>query len=350
MSAVVAIRNATQMLSVDERLQITDLILNLKTKFKELNSDAAKHDKVSKTELAKRNTLLKKIHDIEPDFTDEGQTYDNLKNVLDTVKSNRAHKIKQDKRQERLLKKWTDAGFDGDCPQMDNDTLDTHIKTLLKKQRDDKDKTKKEQALILSVQNKRKKIFDKVSELGLQPAQDTSLEQLQTILTRHNDDEKQRKKDDATVKKFRNQLDEIIAKNPDARIKDAPIDAGPTTLENTVNAARETRDTFKKEQKEHEKTLKAKERVDKKLADEKKKSDAKAEKIAAKDAGVKGIKKNPFYQAFTKYITQEIEDGQIDQSLVDDAGGKGKYNSKKWKEMDDSQKKDPTAPWNLISA
>ena len=351
MSAVLAIRNATQMLTIDECHQITSLIDTLKTKYKQLNSDALKRDKDVKAELAKRNSIIKKIHEIEPHFKIESHfTDDDLKTVLESVRTNKSNILKENKRRERLEKKWTDAGFQSDCPQMDNDTLDAHIKTLLQKQRDDKNDAKKAQSLILSTQNKRNKLFDKVSQLGLQlPPPDTTLEQLQIILTNHNDSEKQRRKDDATIKKFRNQLDKIIADYPDAGIIDAPIDATSTTLENALNAARETRDNFKKTQKNLEKIQKAQERVHKKLADEKKKSDAKADKIAAKEAGEKGPKKNGFYQAFTKYITQEIEDGHIDQSIIDDAGGKGKYNSKKWAEMDDSQKKDLNAPWNIIT-
>lgn len=350
MSAVVAIRNATQMLTADDRDHISGLIDTLKTKIKELNSDAAKRDKIIKTEIAKRTTLLKKIHDIEPHFTDEDQSYDDLKTVLDTAKSNMNAKIKEDKRRERLEKKWNDSGFDGDCPKMDNDTLDAHIKTLIKNLRDDKNATKKAQTLLLSAQNKRNKIFDKVSELGLKPPQDSSLEELQTILTRYNDAQKQRKKDEANLNKFRNLLDDIILKNPDAGIIDPPNHLGPDALENALKVARETRDNYKKTQKALEKTQKAQQRAQKKLAEQKKKSDDKAQKIANKDSAIKGAKKNGFFQNFTKYISDEIANGNIDSSLVDDAGGKGKFNSKKWAELDDSQKKDSTAPWNLISA
>ena len=60
-------------------------------------------------------------------------------------------------------------------------------------------------------------------------------------------------------------------KNPDAGIKNVPNDAGPNTLETAVKNARETRDLFKKAQKEQEKQLKAQERADKKAAEQQKK-------------------------------------------------------------------------------
>jgi hypothetical protein len=233
---------------------------------------------------------------------------------------------------------------------MDNDTLDAHIKFVLQTQRDAKAATKKRDAEILSAENKRKKVFDKLTELGLKPDEAATVDELQTTLTQHNDAEKQRKKDDAAVIKFRKLLDELISKHPDAGIIDAPNDASPTTLENAVKAARITRDNFKKAQKELEKTQKAKERTEKKTASDKKKAEDKAKKLADKDAGIKGAKKNGHYQAFTAWVTQELSDGNIDQSLVDNAGGKGKYNSKRWAELDDEQKKDPTAPWNLLNA
>lgn len=350
MSAVVAIRNATQMLTTEEYDQITGLITNLKDKYKTLKSDSRREEQATKAYAAKRTTLLKKIHEIVPDFTDEDQSYDDLKNLHDTAKSDLKAKAKEDKDRERLVKKWNDAGFDGDCPSMSNDPLEAHIKTLLKERQDEKAAIRKLDAQILAEANKRQKMFDKVSELGLQPAPDSTLEQLQALLTRHNDAQKQQKKDIAACKKFRNQLDKIIADYPLAGITDAPNDATPSILEDAVIEARLKRGAYKKEQKELEKTQKANERAAKKLADEKNKSDAKATKLRAKETGEKGPNKNKFFQHFTKYITQEIENGNIDSSLIDNAGGKGKYNSKKWAEMDDSQKKDPTAPWNLISA
>ena len=350
MSAVVAIRNATEMLTTQERLHITDLIANLKNKFKALNNDAKQEERASKARETQRTSLLKKIHEIQPHFTDEDQSYDDLKNLHETAKSDFAEKKKEDKRRERLVKKWDDTGFDGDCPSMSNDALDAHIKSLLKERQHEKAAKKKLDAQILADANKRQKMFDKISKLGLQPAEDSTLEQLQTLLTRHNDAEKLRKKDIAACKKFRNQLDKIIADYPDAGIADAPNDATPRVIEDAVLRARQSRDAWKQAQNELKKTQKAQERADKKVADEKKKSDDKAKKLLAKESGEKGPNKNKFFQLFTKYITQEIENGNIDSSLIDDAGGKGKYNSKKWAQMDDSQKKDPTAPWNLISA
>lgn len=350
MSAVVAIRNATQMLTVSERGHISGIIDILKTKFKELNTEAVKHEKTTKIVREKRNTLLSKIREIEPHFNDEEQSYDDLKNVLDTVKSNKTQMVKENKRRQGLEKKWNDAGFGGAFPEMDNDALDNHIKTLIKAQRDKKISDKKMEAQLLSAENKRKKVLVKLTELGLQPAASSSLEELQQILTEYNETEKQSKKDVLTIKKFRNQLNELISNNPDAGIKNSAEDVGAVALENAVKAARITRDLFKKNKLENDKAVKAKQRADNKIADDKNKSEMKEKKLADKESGIKGAKKNGFYQAFTSWITEEISSGNIDQSIVDDAGGKGKFNSNKWAEMNDTQKKDPTAPWNLISA
>lgn len=350
MSAVVAIRNAIQMLTTDEHDQISGLIENMKTKYRELKSEVSKRDRIAKTELNKRNTLLDKIRLIDPHFTYDEQSYDDLKTALENAKSQKALQIKEDKRRERLEKKWTDADFQGHCPDMDNDALEAHIKDLLKKQKDEKLAHKKAQSQLLAIENKRKKIFDKLVELGLKPTESSSFEDLQTLHTEYLNTQKLRKKEEAAVLKFRKLLDELISKNPDAGILNAPDGASAKTLEDAVKNARDKRDAFKKEIKELDKLKKAQERADKKHADDQKKSDAKAQKLADKEAGIKGTKKNGHFQAFSKYITQEIQDGNIDQSLIDDAGGKGKYNSKKWREMTESEKKDPTAPWNLISA
>ena len=351
MSAVVAIQNATRMLTADEREHISGLIDNLKTKFRELNSEASKRDRAAKTELTNRNKLLTKIRQIEPHFEmNEGQSCEDLQTVLDSAKSYKANKAKEDKRRERLEKKWNDSGFEGECPEMDNDTLDAHIKTLLKTQRDEKAAAKKLQSQISSTEKKRQKMLEKLTELGLNPDAHSTLEDLQTLHTLHIESEKQRKKDEAAVKKFRKQLDDLILKHPDAGIKNVPNDAGPNTLETAVKNARDTRDLFKKEQKELEKLKKAQERADKKAVNDKKKNEEKAQKLANKAAGVKGVKKNGLYQAFTAWITDEIAAGNIDQSSIDEAGGKGKYNSIKWKEMSESEKKDPLAPWNQNTA
>ena len=351
MSAVVAIQNATRMLTADEREHISGLIDNLKTKFRELNSEASKRDRAAKTELTNRNKLLTKIRQIEPHFEmNEGQSCEDLQTVLDSAKSYKANKAKDDKRRERLEKKWNDSGFEGECPEMDNDTLDAHIKTLLERRRDAEKAAKKLKSQASSAENKRQKMLQKLTELGLKPDEHSTMEDLQALHSRHNESEKLRAKNERDVKKFRKQLDDLILKHPDAGIKNVPNDAGPNTLETAVKNARDTRDLFKKEQKELEKLKKAQERADKKAVNDKKKNEEKAQKLANKAAGVKGVKKNGLYQAFTAWITDEIAAGNIDQSSIDEAGGKGKYNSIKWKEMSESEKKDPLAPWNQNTA
>ena len=351
MSNILAIQNATRMLTAAEREQIAELIDNLRTKSRELNSEASKLDRVAKTEATKRNTLLTKIHLIDPDFqVTEGQSSEDLKTVLADAKSYKANKAKEDKRRTRLENKWNDSGFEGECPEMDNDTLDAHIKTLLERRRDAEKAAKKFKSQASSAENKRQKMLQKLTELGLKPDEHSTMEDLQALHSRHNESEKLRAKNERDVKKFRKQLNELILKNPDAGIKNVPNDAGPNTLETAVQNARETRDLFKKAQKEQEKQLKAQERADKKAAEQQKKNDEKAQKQANKAAGLKGPNKNGLYQAFTAWITDQIAIGNINQSDVDDVGGKGKYNSIRWKEMSDSEKKDPHAPWNRISA
>ena len=171
---------------------------------------------------------------------------------------------------------------------MDNDTLDAHIKTLLERRRDAEKAAKKLKSQASSAENKRQKMLEKLTELGLKPDEHSTMEDLQTLHSRHNESEKLRAKNERDVKKFRKQLDELILKNPDAGIKNVPNDAGPNTLETAVKNARETRDLFKKAQKEQEKQLKAQERADKKAAEQQKKNDEKAQKQANKAAGLKG--------------------------------------------------------------
>ena len=142
-------------------------------------------------------------------------------------------------------------------------------------------------------------------------------------------------------------MNKLISDNPDAGILDLPHDANPSDLENAVKQARETRDNFRKTQKNKEKESKALERATKKAESDKKKLEAKEQKLADKEAGIKGKNKNEHYQLFAKWIAQEIEHGRIDQSDVDTAGGKGKYNSQRWKELTHEQKIDPTAAWNI---
>lgn len=344
MSAVIAIRNATQMLTAEEHEHISGLIDNLKSKAKQLKTQV----KELASANVKRTSLLNKIREIHPDFTDKDESYDDLKIVYENAKQMKAEALKQHKRRERLVKKWNDADFLGDCPDMDNDALDNHIKDLLNKQRQEKSDLKKSQNKLKAIENKRNKLFEKLTQFGLSPDNDSTYEELQTILEQHNNSEKERKKELALRTKFRKQLDDIYSKNPDIPITSLPTDASSEFIQNVVIQARNARDEFKKNAKKLEQQKKAQERADKIAADKKKKSDEKAKKIADKEAGIKGTNKNSYFQAFTAYITQQISDGLVSQSDIDDAGGKGKYNSKQWAELTELQKKDPNAPWNRI--
>ena len=344
MSAVIAIRNATQMLTAEEHEHISGLIDNLKSKAKELKTQVKELTSAN----VKRTSLLNKIREIHPDFTDKDESYDDLKIVYENAKQMKAEALKQHKRRERLVKKWNDADFQGDCPDMDNDALDNHIKDLLTKQRQEKSALKKSQNKLKAIENKRNKLFDKLTQFGLSPDNDSTYEELQTILEQHNNSEKERKKELALRTKFRKQLDDIYSKNPDIPITSLPTDASSEFIQNVVIQARNARDEFKKNAKKLEQQKKAQERADKIAAEKKKKSDEKAKKAADKEAGIKGNNKNSHFQAFTAYITKQISDGLVSQSDIDDAGGKGKYNSKQWREMTDLQKKDSNAPWNRI--
>ncbi len=344
MSAVIAIRNATQMLTAEEHEHISGLIDNLKSRAKDLKSQVKELNSAN----VKRTSLLNKIREIHPDFTDKDESYDDLKIVYENAKQMKAEALKQHKRRERLVKKWNDADFLGDCPDMDNDALDNHIKDLLTKQRQEKSALKKSQNKLKAIENKRNKLFDKLTQFGLSPDNDSTFEELQTILEQHNNSEKERKKELALRTKFRKQLDDIYSKNPDIPITSLPTDASSEFIQNVVIQARNARDEFKKNAKKLEQQKKAQERADKIAAEKKKKSDEKAKKAADKQAGIKGTNKNSYFQAFTAHITQQISDGEISQSDIDDAGGKCKYNSKQWAEMTDLQKKDPNAPWNRI--
>lgn len=332
------------MLTAEEHEHISGLIDNLKSKAKQLKSQV----KELASANVKRTSLLNKIRDIHPDFTDKDESYDDLKIVYENAKQMKAEALKQHKRRERLVKKWNDADFLGDCPDMDNDALDNHIKDLLTKQRQEKSDLKKSQNKLKAIENKRNKLFDKLTQFGLSPDNDSTYEELQTILEQHNNSEKERKKELALRTKFRKQLDDIYSKNPDIPITSLPTDASSEFIQNVVIQARNARDEFKKNAKKLEQQKKAQERADKIAADKKKKSDEKAKKIADKEAGIKGTNKNSYFQAFTAYITQQISDGLVSQSDIDDAGGKGKYNSKQWAELTELQKKDPNAPWNRI--
>ena len=42
---------------------------------------------------------------------------------------------------------------------------------------------------------------------------------------------------------------------------------------------------------------------------------------------------------FCSWIKQQLDDGIIDQTEIDEVGGKGKYNSKRWNELTSEQKK-----------
>jgi len=344
MSAVIAIRNATQMLTAEEHEHISGLIDNLKSKAKDLKSQVKELTSAN----VKRTSLLNKIREIHPDFTDKDESYDDLKIVYENAKQMKTEALKQHKRRERLVKKWNDADFQGDCPDMDNDALDNHIKDLLTKQRQEKSALKKSQNKLKAIQNKRNTLFDKLTQFGLSPDNDSTFEDLQTILEQHNNSEKERKKELALRTKFRKLLDDIYSKNPDIPITSLPTHASSEFIQNVLIQARNARDEFKKNAKKLEQQKKAQLRADKIAADKKKKSDEKAKKIADKDAGIKGTNKNSHFQAFTVWVTQQISDGILSQTDVDDAGGKSKYNSKEWAVMTNQQKKDPNAPWNRI--
>ena len=136
MSAVVAIRNAIDMLQVADLEHIAPLreaFLQRETLLKTEHKNA---EKLRKQTDAKRLTLLKKIQKIEPSFNYDGQSDPDLHTYLTEIKTKAAEDAKYQKKRDTLIKKFTDKFPTEECPtDMTNDDLAAHIKSKLDTQK-----------------------------------------------------------------------------------------------------------------------------------------------------------------------------------------------------------------------
>lgn len=346
MSTIATIRDTIQLLTLGDLDQIPILLEALKVKHSTLKKDATK---LSKTETANRNkrkTLIGKIQAIQPDFSDDGQPFEALDVLYQDLKSTKETLAKENKRRKRLEKKWKDSDLEGDCPDMDNDALDAHIRDLIQNRKKAKATFDKEQNNRKKANKKRDELAIKLTALDIPHDPNSTLEELQTLHTNHLDNQKALKKENDNIAKFKRQLEAIIHAHPDAGIPPPPQGASSQTLELAVQHARQTRENYKKQLAADKKAEKDQERADKKQATDLKKSQEKAQKEAAKQAGQKGTQKNAYFARFASWVTAQQLAGYINQSDIDEVGGKREYNKIEWARLDDSQKKNPNAPWN----
>ena len=349
MSTIATIRDTIQLLTLADLDQIPILLEALKVTYSTLKKDATK---VSKTETAKRNkrkTLIGKIKAIQAEFSDDGQPFEALDVLYQDLKSAKETIAKENKRRKRLEKKWKDSDLEGDCPDMNNDTLEAHIRDLIQNRRKAKAALDKEQNSRKKADKKRDDLAHKLTGLDIPHNPNSTLEELQTLHTNHLDNQKALKKENDNIAKFKKQLLAIIHANPDAGIPPPPPAASSQTLELAVQHARQTRENYRKQQAADKKAKRDQERADKKQETELKKSQAKAQKEVAKQTGQKGTHKNPHFARFASWITLQQQAGHIDQSDIDSAGGKREYNKLEWARLDKDQKENPNAPWNIPS-
>lgn len=349
MSTIATIRDTIQLLTLADIDQIPILLEALKVKHSTLKKDATK---VSKTETANRNkrkTLIGKIQAIQRDFSDDGQPFEALDVLYQDLKSAKETLAKENKRRERLEKKWKDSDLEGDCPDMNNDALDAHIRDLIDARKKAKAAFDKEQNSRKKADKKRDDLAHKLTGLDIPHNPNSTLEELQTLHTNHLDNQKALKKENDNIAKFKRQLEAIIHANPDAGIPPPPPDASSQTLELAVQHARQTRENYRKQQAADKKADRDQERADKKKAAELKKSQEKTQKEVAKQAGQKGTQKNAYFARFAAFLNTQLEAGHLKQSDIDEAGGKREYNKIEWAKLHDDQKKNPSAPWNIPS-
>jgi len=340
MSAVITIRNAIPDLTVNDLEEVFILIEAFKTQVTVLKSEK----KIAQNEYKQRNTkllsILAKIKKIQPSFHFETQTEEELKDYHDALKLTILTQTRVAKKRETLMKKFNDKFPTKICPSdMTNSELETHIKTKLLEDK----KSKTEETKLISKKIEDSELFHKISNEIIGPIPKSStIQDLKKLLN-------EQKNEEHKCRKFRNIFDDIVKKNPSAGIPNVPSTASSAQLEQSVKDARIKRDAKKRADIELEKQINTQKRADAKAETERNKLTLKILKQKNKENGIKGSQKNGYYQAFTKFITQQVEEGVIDQGEIETAGGKGKYNKKSWSELNNEQKKDPTAPWNLLS-
>lgn len=345
MSAVVAIRNAIDMLQVSDLEHLQDLRDSFKLRESVLKTEHKNAEKLRKKSDTKRLTILKKIQKIEPSFNYDGQL--DLQTYLTDLKTKAAEDAKYQKKRDTLIKKFTDKFPTEICPNdMTNDDLDAHIKSKLDEQKKYKAEKKKLDSKALRDANLISKLS---SEITTSIPDGASVDDLKTLIKQQKTSAQEQKRENANRAKFRKLHDAIREQYPDAHISPISLDASSSELQLALEDARQKRDNKKLFDKEQEKKRKAQERADKKAADIRNKLDQKTLKAENKLNGVKGTQKNASFQRFCSYIKLQLDNGHIDQTDIDEAGGKAKYNSKRWAELNSEQKNNPKSPWNIPS-
>jgi hypothetical protein len=377
MSAVIAIRNAIPNLQAKDIEEVVILMYKLKSHHMSLitaqktykqrttkretildkihkidpsfqvgsQSDEELKDYLDKTKNAiviqaksdkKRNNLIDKIQKIKPSFLDECQSEEELNDYLAKTKHAVALQAKADKKQDTLMKKFHDKFPTEMCPSdMTNEELDSYIKTKLQEEREAKAEEKKFHAQKHRDTERFNKIANEIS--GPIP-EGISIEDLKQLL-------KEQKNENAKCEKFRTIFDDIVKKNPEAGISPVSFTATSSELQLAIKNARDKKNTKKNADIELEKKINSQKRADKKIEAERKKLADKSLKQKNKENGIKGSPKNPYFQAFAKHITQQINEGIIDQCEVTEAGGKSKFQQKYWSDLNDEQKKDSNSEW-----
>ena len=348
MSAVIAIRNAIDMLQVSDLEHLQDLRDAFKLRESVLKTEHKKTEKLRKQSDTKCLSIVKKIQKIEPSFNYDGQVESDLHTYLTQIKTKAAEDAKYQKKRDTLIKKFTDKFPTEECPtDMTNDDLDTHIKSKLDTQKKYNAEKKKQDAKALRDANLISKLSEQITSLPIPDG--ASVDDLKTLLKQQKIAAQEQKRENANCAKFRKLHDAIREQYPDAGISPISLDATSQELELALQDARQKRDNKKKFDKEQEQKRKAQERADKKADDLRKKLQDKTLKAENKLNGVKGTQKNAPFQRFCSYIKQQLDNGHIDQTDIDDAGGKAKYNSKRWGELNSEQKNNPKSPWNIPS-
>tara|TARA_B100001559_G_scaffold86941_1_gene72621 strand:- start:32 stop:1081 length:1050 start_codon:yes stop_codon:yes gene_type:complete len=348
MSAVIAIRNAIDMLQVSDLEHIAPLREAFLQRETVLKTEHKNAEKLRKQSDAKRLTLLKKIQKIEPSFNYDRQSDPDLQTYLTEIKNKAAEDAKYQKKHDTLIKKFTDKFPTEECPNdMTNDDLDAHIKSKLDAQKKYKADKKKQDAKALRDANLVSKLSQEITTLPI--PQGASVEDLKALIKQQKTIAQEQKREQTNCDKFRKLHDAIRQQYPDADISPISLDATSQELELALQDARQKRDNKKIFDKEQEKKRKAQERADKKADDIRNKLDQKTLKAENKLNGIKGTQKNAPFQRFCSYIKLQLDNGHIDQTDIDDAGGKAKYNSKRWRELNSEQKNNPKSPWNIPS-
>ena len=293
MSAVIAIRNAIDMLQVSDLEHIAPLREAFLQRETVLKTEHKNAEKLRKQSDAKRLTLLKKIQKIEPSFNYDGQV--DLQTYLTEIKTKTAEDAKYQKKHDTLIKKFTDKFPTEECPNdMTNDDLDAHIKSKLDAQKKYKADKKKQDAKALRDANLVSKLSQEITTLPI--PQGASVEDLKALIKQQKTIAQEQKHEQTNCDKFRKLHDAIRQQYHDADISPISLDATSQELELALQDARQKRDNKKIFDKEQEKKRKAQERADKKADDIRNKLDQKTLKAENKLNGIKGTQKNAPFQ------------------------------------------------------